>query len=74
MSNAFGRYDELPGLVTSLVRGYLPEAGFFETLSAGARHPFVAPPLAPAVQDWGARRDQHSLTMRSEASKSKQTW
>ena len=62
MSNAFPRNDESTGSPTSPALGYLPEANFFETPSAGARLLSAGPRRAPAVQDWDP--DRHSLATR----------
>src|SRR5262245_9637610 len=59
MSNGFPRNDESTSPATSPAPGYLPEANFFETPSAGAQLLSAGPPGGPAVQDWDPNR--HSL-------------
>ena len=65
MSNGFRRNDESTRSPTSPALGYLPEANFFETPSAGARLLSADPRRASAVQDWEPGPAQPSNAIRS---------
>ena len=65
MSNGFPRNDESTRSPTSPALGYLPEANFFETPSAGARLLSADPRRAPAVQGWDPELAQPINAIRS---------